>query len=376
MKPVRNLYFADILNDSGGTKIALNLCTLLDTHKNEILWCNIDLRTSKLSNCKIYPNKIALPRALFEFSLRGRKQLISMLRCLHIFLFPIWMCNIILMVKRNSIKNFISHDMYTYIPLTFIMSFFCHTYLVMHNSPKDVYANRRFSIWRRYLAKIFLRRTNVILIAQDMQKELRDLAIRPRSINVIFNPVIDENGHHGERVKKDYKKLIFVGALNVRKRVHILIHLMRFLPLDYRLYIYGDGPERVTLENLSLDEELTDRVFFMGYKDGIMREISSAGCLLLSSASEGLPTVLIEALSCGTIPVSVDCPTGPREILKEKFEQYLVTASSDEGIIVERMAKIVLSINERNYPTINSFSHSINAYTFQKVKKVWNSILH
>jgi glycosyltransferase involved in cell wall biosynthesis len=71
------------------------------------------------------------------------------------------------------------------------------------------------------------------------------------------------------------------------------------------------------LEALVGELGLAADVAFPGFQDDAPAYMAGAAVFVLSSAWEGLPTVLIEVLAVGTRAVSTDCPSGPREILQD-----------------------------------------------------------
>jgi N-acetylgalactosamine-N,N'-diacetylbacillosaminyl-diphospho-undecaprenol 4-alpha-N-acetylgalactosaminyltransferase len=114
------------------------------------------------------------------------------------------------------------------------------------------------------------------------------------------------------------KYLISAGRLLPFKHVdHTIIALNNIRKIDpsVELLILGSGEEKGSLEKLVKELNLEHFVHFLGQQDNPFSFIARSTVLVLSSATEGLPNILVESLGCGTPVVSSDCVSGPREIL-------------------------------------------------------------
>ncbi|OYW16956.1 MAG: hypothetical protein B7Z55_13495, partial [Planctomycetales bacterium 12-60-4] len=83
---------------------------------------------------------------------------------------------------------------------------------------------------------------------------------------------------------------------------------------DLRLKIVGDGPERTSLEHLSADLGLTDRVEFLGERTDVSALLPTAGFFVTASSTEGISLTLLEAMAVG-LPVVATDAGGNREIV-------------------------------------------------------------
>ncbi len=99
-----------------------------------------------------------------------------------------------------------------------------------------------------------------------------------------------------------------------------------------RLLILGDGPEREPLMQLAQTLGIDGDLDLPGHVDNPHAWMAKADLFVLSSAWEGSPNVLTEALACGTPVVSTDCPSGPREVLADGRYGPLVPVGDDAAL--------------------------------------------
>jgi len=84
-----------------------------------------------------------------------------------------------------------------------------------------------------------------------------------------------------------------------------------------QLWILGEGAERSTLENLAGDLGMSSCVHLPGFQSDAARWMSHADLFVLSSRSESLPNVLLEAIACGCPIVALNQVGGTQEVLED-----------------------------------------------------------
>lgn len=138
-------------------------------------------------------------------------------------------------------------------------------------------------------------------------------------VHIIPNPVNIPN--NVKPFKHDKPFILGVGSLDNQKRFADLINAFNLLDFNNEeecdLIILGEGPERIKLEQLCEKFKITSRVHMPGFVDNPFSYMKAASVFVLTSAWEGLPNAMLQAIACGTPVVATDCPHGPSEILAQ-----------------------------------------------------------
>lgn len=116
----------------------------------------------------------------------------------------------------------------------------------------------------------------------------------------------------------DFKRFTFINVATFRdeKNQDLLVDAAALLKeMDFQLILVGKGESLERIKQKVSSLQLNDKVSFIDFTDNPYQYMSRSDCFLLSSLTEGFPNVLIESLACGLPILSVDCKSGPRELL-------------------------------------------------------------
>lgn len=147
----------------------------------------------------------------------------------------------------------------------------------------------------------------------------------------------------------DGHTVIAVGRYSAQKHLDALLEAWKDAEKgDWKLRLVGDGEEREALEAKAAELGISESVIF-GKSEGDIRDIyHGASILALSSHYEGLPMVLLEAQATGLPIVSFECKCGPRDVISDGVDGFLV-AQDDTTVFAARLSELMAdkSLRER-----------------------------
>lgn len=201
----------------------------------------------------------------------------------------------------------------------------------MHLPPRD-----------RYRPQYLLLAEHHFAISRDIAEQFLTLGATPESIDVVFNPV---KKNTAVITRPQALKLLYVGRVHFagQKNLKELFDALSRLEIPWSLDIVGDGEDvpqcKSYVETLGLQQNITWHGWHENAWQYIEDNIREASCLVLTSTQEGLPLVLLEAISRGIYCISSNCVSGPSDIIVNGVNGYLYEPGN-VGELVNKLTAI------------------------------------
>jgi len=198
----------------------------------------------------------------------------------------------------------------------------------------------------------------------------------------VFTSLVEESGitiNKEISTLSDTLQMLYVGRLSYEKGLEYVIHAVQHLVRDnisVKLLICGEGPERNKLETLVCEMGLSNYVEFCGFiswGDKLSDMYLSSDVFVLPSLSEGVPKVLLEAMSKG-LPVIATSVGGIPDIIKNMDNGMLVSSKSSEEIV--KSVKTLIENSTLREKLINNGYEFAKEHTLKKQAIKISKIIH
>jgi glycosyltransferase involved in cell wall biosynthesis len=195
-------------------------------------------------------------------------------------------------------------------------------------------------VYPRIELKILRASMKISAVSQSVAKELKEYGLDIQEITAVGNGVDEKTFVPLRNRNYSEKYVLFTGWLTARKGLFDLIECAEYVCRvysDVNFVICGTGPFFRKLEKEIRSRGLQKRIMLLGYvnRTKLIQTFQNATVQVIPSHYEGMPTVLLEAMSCGLPVVATDI-SGNNDVISSGVNGFLVPPKCPE-----EMAKIV-----------------------------------
>ena len=244
--------------------------------------------------------------------------------------------------------------------------FMIHSFYLQNYLPKSVFL----------ASKLYQKAARIICVSKSIEEQVNQKYGLMNTIT-IYNPIKSIIVEAPIKIAVPEKYMLFYGRLeDAVKNFGLLLNAFfqsKVYEQGIHLVIMGDGSSKARIYELITELKLENYVTMIPFQKDPFAWVKLAKYTILTSNYEGFPMSVIESLSLGTPVVSVDCNSGPREVIVNEHNGLLV---ENHNIIalskaIKRMVDDTKLYQFCKENTIGSVSH----LTYEKVAAQWKEIL-
>ncbi|MET6991008.1 glycosyltransferase family 4 protein [Sediminicola arcticus] len=235
--------------------------------------------------------------------------------------------------------------------------------------------NNSFS--RRFLWNYLYSYSDAVTILTNY--DLEYFSKKNKNVLVMPNPCPFSIIKDADILRERNKEIIAVGNLDryFHKGFDNLITIASKVLIDnpnWKLRIVGGGDDGLKiLKNKSIELGVEDKIIFNGFTSEVREIMLNSEIFILSSRFEGLPMVLMEAMSQGMCCISYDCISGPSDIIDTNINGNLIEN--------QNIDKMIIGLNEliQNNALRQKFKknapRSLNKFSIETIGSKWEKLL-
>ena len=251
--------------------------------------------------------------------------------------------------------------------------------IIRSNTSPTAWSNNYFkNILYKYAFKIT---DKIIVNSYEFQKLFKKKF--NKNPTVIYNPVNAKEiiQLSKKKIKFDFFKSNITNFINVARfedqKDHMtLLNAFKILnkKYKYKLLLIGNGQNFEKITNFINYNKMKDNVRVIKNENNPFPYIKKSDVAILSSIYEGLPNFLLEGLTLKKLVISSDCPTGPKEILKNGKGGILFKTQN-----IKDLSKKILMVIKNKKKLENKIKFStreLNRFDFEKNLNKYFSIIN
>lgn len=215
-----------------------------------------------------------------------------------------------------------------------------------------------------------------VLLTESLESEINKMMQNNHHTKLVVIPNFLDTLPTKENVEPK-NQVIAVGRLHEVKGFERMINIWHKVKMEEKpiLKIVGDGNEKDKLQNLIRSYHLEDEVMLMGAMehDEVIKEMEDSILYLMTSYTEAFPFVLLEAISVGLPIVAYDVRVGPKAIIDDGINGFLIP-DDNEHMYISCLKKLLSDKKLRNKMSVAAMEKS-KVFSKESVLKKWISIL-